>query len=417
MDRNGKIELLAPAGDMERLKVAVNFGADAVYLGGTSFGLRAKAKNFDIAQIGEAVEYCHLRGVKVFVTANVFAHNSDFESMSDYFCQLQEIGADALIISDPGVFAVARRSVPNMEIHISTQANNTNYHSALFWAELGASRVVLARELEFSEIREIDQKVGGKILLEAFVHGSMCIAYSGRCLLSAYFTGRDANRGHCAHVCRYQFAMTEERRPNQYFPLAEDAGGGSYILNSKDMCMIEYIPELVGSGLASLKIEGRMKTPYYVAAVTKAYREAIDDFYADPALYEAKKSHYMAEVSKSSHREFTTGFYLGEARRPDGQIYAGEGYVRTHEFLGIVKDYEPETCIATVEQRGKFELGDHLEFLRAKGANFSQKIGHMTDSDGNLLQSAPHAQQILKIKVSEPVSPLDILRGEAKVWK
>jgi len=410
-----KIELLAPAGDMERLKVAVEYGADAVYLGGTSFGMRAKAKNFDMEQMAEAVEYAHGRGVKVFVTANIFAHDEDFEGMAEYFAQLYEVGVDALIISDPGVFSVARQVVPEMEIHISTQANNTNAQSALFWANLGAKRVVLARELSFEEIEALHKKVDGKILLEAFVHGSMCISYSGRCLLSAYFTGRDSNRGHCAHVCRYKFTLNEERRPEQYFPVCQDEAGrgGSYILNSKDMCMIEHIPALVASGLASFKMEGRMKTPYYVAAVTSAYREAIDDFYADPALYESKKAHYLAEVMKSSHREFTTGFYLGDAGR-DGQIYRGAGYVRTHEFLGIVKDYDPASGVATVEQRGKFSVGEKLEFLRAGKPNFVQEIRTMRDLEGNEVTVAPHAQQILKIEVDEPVAPLDILRGEAK---
>jgi putative protease len=407
-----KIELLAPAGDFERLKVAIAFGADAVYLGGTSFGLRAKAKNFDMEQMREAVEYAHFRGVKVFVTANVFARNEDFAEMGEYFRQLAAMGVDALIISDPGVFATARRFVPDMEIHISTQANNTNYNSALFWANLGAARVVLARELSIIEICDIYQKVEGKILLEAFVHGSMCIAYSGRCLLSAYFAHRDSNRGHCAHVCRYRFALGEERRTGEFFPIQEDENG-AFILNSKDLCMIEHIPELVNSGLASLKIEGRMKTPHYVATVVKAYREAIDDFYAEPARYEAKKARYLAELLKSSNREFSTGFYFGNPGE-GGQIYHGDGYVKTYDFLGIVRDFDAASGMATLEQRSKFAQGDKVEFLRAGRANFSQEIKLLTDADGNIVNSAPHAQQILKIKVDEPVSPFDILRGEVK---
>ena len=414
MNKND-IELLAPAGDIERLKVAIKFGANAVFLGGTSFGMRAKAKNFDMEQMAEAVQFAHSKGVKVYVTANIFAHEEDFDGMAEYFIELEKIGVDALIVADLGVFNVAAEAVPNMELHISTQANNTNAQSALAWAKLGASRVVLARELSFEEIKSIHAKVEGKVEIEAFVHGSMCISYSGRCLLSAYFTNRHSNKGECSHVCRYKFALQEERRPGQYFPVhqEEQDGGGTYILNSKDMCMIQHIPELVEAGIKSFKIEGRMKTPYYVAAITSAYREAIDDYFADPALYESKKPYYLAEVMKSSHREFTTGFYLGDAGR-DGQIYMGAGYVRTHEFLAIVKSYDANTQIATVEQRGKFSIGETLEFLCADRPNFTQVINEMTDEEGNPVASAPHAQQIIKIKVDKPVSELDILRGEAK---
>ena len=430
MNKNNKnkIELLAPAGDMERLQVAVAHGADAVYLGGTSLGLRAKAKNFTMTQIKEAVKYAHAHGVKVFVTANVFAHNEDYDGMENYFCKLAEMGVDALIISDPGVFSVAKNSVrtrkkaggeadfaegkitePEMEIHVSTQANITSYQSALFWAGLGASRVVLARELSLTEIKEIHKKAGDKILLETFVHGSMCMAYSGRCLLSAFITHRGANRGECTNACRFKYALQEEKRTGDYHPIYED-DGGTFILNSKDLCMVHHIPEMLDAGISSLKIEGRMKTPFYVATVVKTYREALDDYHKDPALYHDKKDYYLSELIKSSNRDFSTGFYLGPPGT-DGQIYHEDSRGQTHNFIAIVRDYDQNTGIATLEQRNKFSLGEEVEFLRAKRPNFSQKVSFLTDEHDNDLQSAPHAQQILKMKVDMPVSPLDILRG------
>jgi len=408
---NNKIEILAPAGCFERLQTAIAFGADAVYMGGTSLGLRAKAKNFEMEQMAAAIKYAHGRGVKVYITANVLAHNEDFAGMEDYFKQLQAIGADALIISDLGVFSIAKQAVPDMEIHISTQANTTNHVSALAWANLGASRVVLARELSFSEIKEIYEKVGDKVEIEAFVHGSMCIAYSGRCLMSAYMTDRSANRGQCVNACRFNYTLMEEKREGEHFPIIEDEDKrGSFILNSKDLCMIEYIPELVDAGIMSFKIEGRMKTPHYVATATKTYKEALTDYLADPALYESKKTQYFAELTKASNREFSTGFFLG---KPDqtGQIYEGQGYAKTHDFVGVVRHYDEATQTATIEQRNKFSIGDSIEFLRGHGfPNFSQTIEWMKDEEGNVIQSAPHAQQIIKIRVDEPLRELDILR-------
>ncbi|MDR2183831.1 MAG: U32 family peptidase [Clostridiales bacterium] len=403
-----KVELLAPAGDFERLQVAVAFGADAVYMGGTTFGLRAAAKNFDSRQMAEAIEYAHVRGVKVYVTANIFAHNADFDGMSDYFREVCNMGADALIISDPGIFALARQAVPDMEIHISTQANVTNYPAAQFWAHQGASRVILARELSLNEISEIYDKVKGEIALEAFVHGAVCMAYSGRCFLSAYMNDRDANKGRCANNCRFKYALVEEQRPGEYFPIGETDGRGSHILSSKDLCMIAYLPEMLNAGIVSLKIEGRMKTPHYVAAVVSAYRAAIDDYYADEEIYRAKIPQYMADLQKSANRDFSTGFYLG---RPDGDSQAFYGkHSKTYDFVGIVKDYDDEKGIATVEQRNKFVIGDTVEFLRAHGEPFSQIISEMHDADGNPVDAAPHAQQMLKIRTTEPVSALDIMR-------
>ena len=402
-----KVELLAPAGDFERLKVAVAFGADAVYMGGTAFGLRAKAKNFDDQQMADAIRYAHNNGVRVYVTANVFAHNADFDGMADYFCTVQKMGADALIISDPGVFALARETVPNMELHVSTQANITSYASALFWAKQGAARVILARELSLDKITEIHDRVNGKIALECFVHGSMCMAYSGRCFLSAYMNNRDANRGECANNCRFKYALVEEQRPGEYFPIAED--NGSYILSSKDLCMIAHLPEMAAAGITSLKIEGRMKTPHYVAAVVKAYRTAIDDFYVDAELYKSKIPLYMEDLQKSANRDFSTGFFFG---RPGGeaQVDSTKTHNKTYDFVGIVRDYDAESGIATIEQRNKFVAGETVEFLRGGDDNFYQKILEMHDADGNAVDAARHAQQIIKIRVDKPVAALDIMR-------
>ncbi|MCL2573021.1 MAG: U32 family peptidase [Defluviitaleaceae bacterium] len=403
-----KVELLAPAGDFERLQVAVAFGADAVYMGGTALGLRAAARNFNNEQMKIAIKYAHARGVKVYITANIFAHNSDLDDMADYFKEVQEMGADALIISDPGVFAIACQAVPEMEIHISTQANVTNYSTALFWADLGASRVILARELSLKEISAIHERVDGKIELETFVHGAVCMAYSGRCFLSAYMNNRDANKGACANNCRFNYALVEEHRPGVYFPIEETDGRGTHILSSKDLCMIAYLPEMLTAGVTSLKIEGRMKTPHYVAAVTSAYRAAIDDYYTDIELYKSSIPRYMSEINKSANREFSTGFYLG---RPDSDAQVFDGvHSKTYDFVGVVQDYDTQSGIATIEQRNKFVIGDKVEFLRAGASNFVQEIVEIHDIDGNKVEAAPHAQQLLKIKTMQPVSVFDIMR-------
>jgi len=405
-----KIELLAPAGDFERLQAAIAFGADAVYMGGTAFGLRAAAKNFDTEQMTRAVQYAHSKGVRVYITANIFAHNTDIDSMSEYLQNIGKINPDALIVSDPGVFDLVQEILPEMEIHISTQANNTNYRSALFWANLGAKRIILARELSLDEISDIAKKTQGKIGLEAFVHGSMCMAYSGRCLLSAYMNNRDSNKGHCSNNCRFKYALMEEKRPGEYFPITEEETG-SYILSSKDLCMIQHIPELVNSGLSSLKIEGRMKTPYYVATVVRAYRKALDDFFANPQLYETNKQMYLDEVLKSANRDFSTGFFM-EKPGSDSQVFDGETHHRMYDFIGIVRDYDAASGLATVEQRNYFAIGDRVEFVRAAGFDnsFWQNINEMTDTDGNVTPVARHAQQIVKIRTDRAVAPFDILR-------
>ncbi len=407
-----KVELLAPAGDLERLKVAILYGADAVYLGGNAFGLRAKAKNFTIEEMLEGVEFAHSHNAKVYVTCNIFAHNSDInnEKLINYLKELERINVDGVIVADPGVFSIVRETVPNMEVHISTQANTTNYQTAKFWKSLGATRVVMAREMSFKEIKALSDNVED-IEIEAFVHGAMCMAYSGRCLLSNYFTNRDANRGACAQSCRWKYKIVEETRPGEYYPIEEDERG-TYIFNSKDLCMIQYIPELIESGVYSFKIEGRVKTSYYVGSVIKAYREAIDDYLKDPALYESKKDYYLEEVKKSSYRGYTTGFFFDKPNE-ESQVYTSNSYVRTYDFIGLVKEYDKETGFAIIEQRNKFVVGEEIEFLTTKGKNFTQKVVEMYDMDGNRLEEAPHPQQIIKLKVDNEVSPFDMMRKES----
>ena len=407
-----KVELLAPAGDLERLKVAILYGADAVYLGGNAFGLRAKAKNFSIEEMAEGVEFAHSHNAKVYVTCNIFAHNSDINSdkLVTYLKELERINVDGVIVADPGVFSIVKETVPNMEVHISTQANTTNYQTAKFWKSLGATRVVMAREMSFKEIKALADNVSD-IEIEAFVHGAMCMAYSGRCLLSNYFTNRDANRGACAQSCRWKYKIVEETRPGEYYPIEEDERG-TYIFNSKDLCMIQYIPELIESGVYSFKIEGRVKTSYYVGSVIKAYREAIDDYLKDPALYESKKDYYLEEVKKSSYRGYTTGFFLNKPDE-DSQVYTSNSYVRTYDFIGLVKEYDKETGFAIIEQRNKFVVGEEIEFLTTKGQNFSQKVVEMYDMEGNRLEEAPHPQQIIRLKVDKEVSPFDMMRKES----
>ncbi len=404
-----KTELLAPAGDLEKLKIAVLYGADAVYIGGEAYGLRAKAKNFDLENMKKGIEFAHKHGVKVYVTANIYAHNSDFDGMAEYFKEVEKIGADALLISDLGVFSVAKEVVGNMEIHVSTQANNTNYKSALMWRELGAKRIVVARELSLDEIFEIRNNVPYDMDIEAFVHGAMCISYSGRCLLSNYLSGRDANKGECAHPCRWKYSLVEETRPGEYMPVVENERG-TYIYNSKDLCMITHIPDLIKAGVFSFKIEGRMKTPFYVGTVVKAYREAIDDYLKDPKLYESKLNYYLEEISKASHREYTTAFYYG---KPDErqQIYTNNSYIREYDFIGIVeKDYDADSGLAVVMQRNKFGVGDEIEVVPSQGQAWKMVVEEMRNEDGALIDTAPHPQQIIQMKFPKPVKKYDMLR-------
>lgn len=405
-----KIELLAPAGDLEKLKIAVLYGADAVYLGGENFGLRAKAKNFTIQEMQEGIEFAHSNGVKVYVTCNIFAHNEDFSGMEEYFRELERIKADALIIADPGVFSVAKRVIPNMPIHISTQSNTTNYETAMFWKELGVSRIVTARELSADEIRTMADKLNGEMEIESFIHGAMCISYSGRCLLSNYFSARDANKGECSHPCRWRYHIVEQTRPNEFLPIEEDERG-TFIFNSKDLCMISYIPQLIEAGITSFKIEGRIKTSYYVGTIVKIYREAIDDYLSDPERYEGKKAYYEDEIKKASYRGFTTGFYF---KKPDEnqQIYTSSSYIRNYDFAGMVLDYDSESGMAEIEQRNKFVVGDEVEFVSAKGENFIQTVAVMYDMFDNEVTEAPHPQQKLRVKVDKPVNKFDMMRKE-----
>lgn len=400
-----KPEILAPAGDFEKLQVAIAYGADAVYIGGKQFSLRANTKNFDMTELETAVKYAHSHNVRVYVAVNIFAHNSDLNGLHPYLQSLKNIGADAVIVADLGVFDVARQ-IPGLEIHISTQANVTNYQSAALYKNLGAKRVILARELTQAEIRKINDHVSDESFqTEAFAHGAMCVSYSGRCLLSSYMTGRDSNHGDCAQPCRWGYNLVEEQRPGEYLPVYETRRG-TYIMNSKDLCLVEYIPELVSSGVSSLKIEGRMKSAYYVAVATGIYRQALDDFFADPALYESKKAYYVNELQKTSHRPMFTGFFMDE--KGQGQTYETNTYSSTCEFLGIVTDYDPETGCAIVEQRNKFCVGDTVEFMKA---GFSQVITDMYNAKGQRIDAAPHAQELIRVRVDGVVGRFDIMRG------
>ena len=403
------MELLAPAGDLEKLKIAVVYGADAVYFGGEMFSLRAGAGNMTLEEMKEGVEFAHARGVKCYLTVNIFAHNEDIEPLTDYLLQLRDMhmDLDAFIVSDPGIVDLIQEIIPDAEIHLSTQANMTNYRTANFWYKLGVKRIVLARELTFDEIRQLRQQIPDDMELEAFVHGAMCISYSGRCLLSNFMIERDANRGACAHPCRWKYALVEEQRPGEYYPVEEDERG-TYILNSRDLCMIEHIPELAEAGIVSAKIEGRMKSIFYVATLVSAYRLAIDAYYEDPEHYVFREE-WMTEMMKASHREFTTGFYFHQPTNKD-QNYQTSAYTREYSFTGLVLDYDPETGIATVEQRNKMVLGDEIEVMGPGREFFTQTLKEMYDEEGTPVQSAPHPQQILRIPMDQPVSPYDMLR-------
>lgn len=403
-----KIELLAPAGDFEKLKTAINYGADAVYFGGELFGLRAAAKNFTVDEIIKGVDYAHSKGKKAFLTLNIFAHNQDIDRLPSYLEKIKDIPLDALIISDPGIMSLVKEMMPKTSIHLSTQANTTNYKSAEFWHQQGVERIVLARELSLKEIRNVHTKVPD-LELEMFVHGAMCISYSGRCLLSNYMTERDANRGACSHPCRWNYYLVEEQRPGEFIPVNEDERG-TYFFNSKDLCMIEHIPELIQSGAVSLKIEGRMKSIFYAAVIVGTYRKAIDAYYENPSKYEYRKE-WLEDLKKVSHRNFTTGFYFDKPKSED-QNYATSSYTRDYDFVGLVKSYDDATQMATVEQRNKVCIGDEVEIFGPYTDYFKQRVDIMLDEKGNSIESAPHAQQIIKIKMSKPVKTDFMIRKE-----
>lgn len=404
-------ELLIPASSLEVLKIAVIYGADAVYIGGEAFGLRAKAKNFSMEEMREGIRFAHEHEVKVYVTANILAHNDDLEGVREYFKELdsfaKEEKPDALIIADPGVFMIAKEVCPDIERHISTQANNTNYETYRFWYGLGAKRVVSARELSLNEIKELRANIPDDLEIETFIHGAMCISYSGRCLLSNYFTGRDANQGACTHPCRWKYSIVEETRPNEYMPVYENERG-TYIFNSKDLCMIEHIPELMESGIDSFKIEGRMKTALYVATVARTYRKAIDDYKVSPELYKKNLPWYLDQISNCTYRQFTTGFFFGKPS-DEAQIYDNNTYLKEYTYLGIVGE-QNEEGLYRIEQRNKFSVGEEIEIMKPDGENLTVTVKRIVDEDGADMESAPYPKQVLYIDLGHPLEKYDILR-------
>ncbi|HEX3023290.1 MAG TPA: U32 family peptidase [Lachnospiraceae bacterium] len=407
MKNREKPELLIPASNLEVLKVAITYGADAVYIGGEMFGLRANAKNFSKEDMKEGIKFAHEHGKKVYVTANITAHNRDLKGVEDYFKEMKEINPDALIISDPGVFDIAKEVIPEMELHISTQANNVNYRTYNFWYRMGAKRVVSARELTFEEIGEIRRNIPDDLEIETFVHGAMCISYSGRCLLSNYFTGRDANLGACTHPCRWKYHLVEETRPGEFMPVFENERG-TYIFNSKDLCMIEYIPDMIKAGIDSLKVEGRMKTALYVAAVARTYRKAIDDYFISEETYRNNIPYYKEEISKCTYRQFTTGFFFGPTTH-ETQIYDNNTYVKEFTYLGLING-KNESGLYELEQRNKFNVGDTIEVMKPNGDNVMATVKRITDEDGNEMDSCPHPKQKIFVDLGMELSNLDLLR-------
>lgn len=407
MKERKKPELLLPAGSLEVLKIAVKYGADAVYIGGEMYGLRAKAHNFSKEDMIEGIAYAHAHGVKVYVTANITAHNRDLAGVEAYFAELKEVAPDALIISDPGVFEIAKEILPETELHISTQANNVNYRTYRFWHRLGAKRVVSARELSMEELSELRRNIPEDLEIETFIHGAMCISYSGRCLLSNYFTGRDANLGACTHPCRWKYYIMEESRPGEYLPVFEN-DRGTYIFNSKDLCMIEHIPELVAAGIDSFKIEGRMKTALYVATVARTYRQAIDDYFESEEKYRQRLPYYREEIARCTYRSYTTGFFFG-APGSDAQVYDNNDYNKEYTYLGFPLEVTEDGRLY-MEQRNKFYVGDTVEVMHFNGESTYAKVLSITDTEGNAMESCPHPQQVLYVTLDQPASPLTILR-------
>lgn len=400
-----KPELLAPAGNLEKLKIAIAYGADAVYLGGEIYSLRAGAGNFSLPEMAEGIEFAHQQGRKVYVAANIFAHNRDLSDLPNYLKELASLAVDGVIISDPGMLAIARELDLGLNLHLSTQANATNWASIRLWQELGVKRVVLAREVSLEEIGEMQAKV--EIELEAFVHGAMCMAYSGRCLLSSYWTGRSANRGACTHPCRWRYHLVEEKRPGEYLPIEED-GRGTHILSSKDLSMIRHIPSLAKAGLASWKIEGRMKSIHYVATVTKAYREALDLFRQDPEAYQFQMR-WEQELGKVTDRGFTTGFYFDSPNRNDMMENNKKQATPEIDFVGIVLDSSPRGQ-SLVEQRNRFRVGDWLEVLEPKGEPFGFQLEALFDEGGKKIEVAPHPQQKVWLETPRPIQVNGLLR-------
>ena len=406
-----KIELLAPAGDLEKLKMAILYGADAVYIAGENFGLRTASKNFTEEQMREAVDFVKKNNKKIYVTCNIIPHNDDFEGLESYLKYLQEVGVDAIIVADPGVLIIAKETVPDMEIHWSTQANNTNFNSARFWYKQGVKRVVTARELSFEEIKKIRDEIPSDMDIESFVHGAMCISYSGRCLMSNYMTGRDANRGSCAHPCRWKYSLVEEKRPGEYFPIEEDERG-TYFFNSKDLCMIEYVKELIEAGVSSFKIEGRVKTPYYVATVVRAYRMAIDEYYRDPENYRFNPI-WMEELKKASYRDFTSGFYLDKPNG-DSQNYGTSSYIRNYDFMGLVIKYDSERKMALVDVRNRIFTGDNVEIIGPDCDTIYTTVKSMFNVNMEMIDVAPRPKELVWVDFGHELKENYIIRKESE---
>ena len=407
-----KIELLVPASSLEVLKVAVIYGADAVYIGGEAFGLRAKAKNFSPEEMAEGIKFAHDHGVKVYVTANILAHNGDLSGVRKYFEELRDMKPDrpdGLIIADPAIFMLAKEICPEIERHISTQANNTNYGTFNFWYQMGAKRVVTARELSLKEIKEIRDNIPEDMDIETFIHGAMCISYSGRCLLSNFFTGRDANKGACTHPCRWKYSVMEEKRPGEYFPVYENERG-TYIFNSKDLCMIEHIPDLIEAGIDSYKIEGRMKTALYVATVARTYRKAINDYLESPEKYQENMPWYLDQISNCTYRQFTTGFFYGKPTN-ETQIYDNNTYEKGYTYLGFTGP-KNEEGMYRIEQRNKFSVGEEIEVMKPNGDNIVVTVKRMVDEKGQEMESCPHPQQVFYVDLGVELDEFDILRRQ-----
>ena len=405
-----KIELLVPASSLEVLKIAVIYGADAVYIGGEAFGLRAKAKNFSMEEMAEGIAFAHAHNVRVYVTANILAHNYDLDGVRKYFEELNNMKPDrpdALILADPAIFMIAKEVCPEIERHVSTQANNTNYGTYQFWHSLGATRVVSARELSLKEIKEIRNNIPDELEIETFIHGAMCISYSGRCLLSNYFTGRDANKGACTHPCRWKYAGVEEKRPGEYLPVYENERG-TYIFNSKDLCMIEHIPDLIDAGIDSYKIEGRMKTALYVATVARTYRKAIDDYLESPEKYQENMNWYLEQISNCTYRQFTTGFFYGKPTE-ETQIYDNNTYEKGYTYLGIVGPMN-DSGMYRIEQRNKFSVGEEIEVMKPNGDNIVVTVKALTDEEGQAMESCPHPKQVFYVDLGIKLDEFDILR-------
>lgn len=402
-----KPELLAPAGNLEKLKIALAYGADAVYMGGKQFGLRAFADNFNLEEMKEAIDYAHRMGKKVYVTMNIFARNDDFAEMVDYIRSLKQIGADAIILSDPGILDLVRETEPDLEIHLSTQANNTNYRSARFWHKMGVKRIILARELSLTEIRQIRENTPESLELEAFIHGAMCMSYSGRCTISNYLTGRDANHGECTQPCRWRYYVVEERRPGHFMPIVED-DKGTYLFNSKDLCMLEYLPELLQTGLTSLKIEGRMKSSFYVANVVSSYRKELNKYLDNPTGYQFEQKS-LEELKKANHRPFTTGFYFNKSDHKTIQ-YESSNYVRGYDFVAMLLKNITDRNMILVEQRNNFKKGDLLEIMQPGKDFIEYEVKEMYDEEMNIIETAPHPQQKVYLPYKGSLKPWSLFR-------